>query len=32
MIAFLDICYSLLYIFLFNKFKLIPKTNGAISQ
>ncbi|MEH6518042.1 MAG: efflux RND transporter periplasmic adaptor subunit [Halioglobus sp.] len=31
MIAFLGICYSLLYVLLFNKFKLIPKTNGAIS-
>lgn len=31
MIAFLTICYSLLYIVLFNKLKLIPKTNGTIS-
>ena len=31
MIAFLVICYSLLYVVLFNKLKLIPKTNSAIS-
>ncbi|MEP1471144.1 MAG: efflux RND transporter periplasmic adaptor subunit [Halieaceae bacterium] len=31
MIAFLVICYSLLYVLLFNKLKLIPKTNSAIS-
>ncbi len=31
MIAFLTICYSLLYILLFNKLKLIPKSNGSIS-
>ena len=31
MIAFLTICYSLLYILLFNKLKLIPKNNGTIS-
>lgn len=31
MIAFLTIVYSLLYIVLFNKLKLIPKTNGTIA-
>ena len=31
MIAFITICYSLLYILLFNKLKLIAKTNGNIS-
>jgi len=31
MIAFLTICYSLLYILLFRKLKLIPTTNGTIS-
>lgn len=31
MIAFIGICYSLLYIVLFNKLKLLPKTAGAIS-
>ena len=31
MIAFLSICYALLYVLLFRKFKLIPTTNGTIS-
>ncbi len=31
MIAFLTICYSLLYILLFKKLKLIPTNNGTIS-
>ena len=31
MIAFITICYILLYILLFNKLKLIAKTNGNIS-
>ncbi len=31
MIAFIAICYSLLYIVLFNKLKLLPKSAGAIS-
>ena len=31
MIAFLSICYALLYYLLFQKFKLVPKTNGTIS-
>ena len=29
MIAFITICYSLLYILLFNKLKLIPKNAGV---
>ena len=31
MIAFLTICYSLLYVLLFKKLKLIPTNNGTIS-
>ena len=31
MIAFLSICYALLYILLFRKLKLIPTNNGTIS-
>jgi hypothetical protein len=31
MIAFLTICYSLLYVLLFKKLKVIPTNNGTIS-
>jgi len=31
MIAFLTICYSLLYVLLFKKLKIIPTNNGTIS-